>query len=71
MRVVAQHARAGQTLVLTSTGYVGSTRELLVQPLAERGLRAGEEVFVACSPERIDPGCPITSSRRRREWWEP
>jgi len=55
---VAQHARAGQTLVLTSTGYVGSTRELLVQPLAERGLRAGEEVFVACSPERIDPGVP-------------
>jgi len=53
---VVQHARAGQTLVLTSTSYVGSTRELLVEPLAERGLRAGEDVFVAFSPERLDPG---------------
>ncbi len=55
---VVQHARAGQTLVLASTSYVGSTRELLVEPLAERGLRAGEHVFVAFSPERIDPGVP-------------
>jgi UDP-N-acetyl-D-glucosamine dehydrogenase len=55
---VVQHARAGQTLVLSSTGYVGSTRELLVEPLAARGLRAGEDVFVAFSPERLDPGVP-------------
>jgi UDP-N-acetyl-D-glucosamine dehydrogenase len=53
---VVAHARAGQTLVLTSTTYVGSTRELLVEPLTEHGLRAGEDVFVAFSPERIDPG---------------
>jgi UDP-N-acetyl-D-glucosamine dehydrogenase len=53
---VVAHARAGQTLVLTSTTHVGSTRELLVEPLTERGLRAGEDVFVAFSPERIDPG---------------
>jgi UDP-N-acetyl-D-glucosamine dehydrogenase len=51
---VVRHARAGQTLVLTSTTHVGSTRELLVQPLGERGLRVGEDVFVAFSPERID-----------------
>ena len=53
---VVRHARPGQTLVLTSTTYVGTTRELLVQPLAERGLRVGEDVFVAFAPERIDPG---------------
>ncbi len=53
---VVRHARAGQTLVLTSTTYVGTTRELLVDPLAERGLRVGEDVFVAFAPERIDPG---------------
>lgn len=53
---VARHAVAGQTLVLTSTSYVGCTRDLLTAPLAERGLRAGEEVFVAFSAERIDPG---------------
>jgi UDP-N-acetyl-D-glucosamine dehydrogenase len=53
---VVAHARPGQTLVLTSTTYVGSTHELLVQPLAERGLRVGEDVCVAFAPERIDPG---------------
>jgi UDP-N-acetyl-D-glucosamine dehydrogenase len=53
---VVAHARIGQTLVLTSTTYVGTTRELLVEPLAERGLRVGEDVFVAFAPERIDPG---------------
>jgi len=53
---VVRHARAGQTIVLTSTSYVGSTRELLVEPLAARGLRAGSDVFVAFAPERIDPG---------------
>jgi UDP-N-acetyl-D-glucosamine dehydrogenase len=53
---VVRHARPEQTIVLTSTTYVGCTRELLVQPLAERGLHAGEDVFVAFAPERIDPG---------------
>jgi UDP-N-acetyl-D-glucosamine dehydrogenase len=53
---VVRHARQGQTLVLTSTTYVGTTREMLIEPLAERGLRAGEDVYVAFAPERIDPG---------------
>jgi UDP-N-acetyl-D-glucosamine dehydrogenase len=53
---VVRHARPGQTLVLTSTTYVGCTRELLVDPLAERGLQIGEDVCVAFAPERIDPG---------------
>jgi UDP-N-acetyl-D-glucosamine dehydrogenase len=55
---VVEHARPGQTLVLASTGHVGSTRELLVKPLAERGLCVGEDVFVAFSAERVDPGVP-------------
>jgi UDP-N-acetyl-D-glucosamine dehydrogenase len=55
---VVAHARLGQTLVLTSTTYIGTTRELLIEPLAERGLRVGEDVFVAFAPERIDPGVP-------------
>ncbi len=55
---IVRHARAGQTLVMTSTTYVGSTRELLVEPLRERGLSVGEDVFVAFSPERLDPGMP-------------
>lgn len=55
---VAEHARAEQTIVLTSTTYVGCTRELLVNPLEARGFRVGQDVFVAFSPERIDPGNP-------------
>jgi UDP-N-acetyl-D-glucosamine dehydrogenase len=55
---VVEHARPGQTLVLTSTTYVGTTRELLVRPLAARGLEVGVDVFVAFAPERIDPGVP-------------
>ncbi|HRC08356.1 MAG TPA: nucleotide sugar dehydrogenase, partial [Miltoncostaeales bacterium] len=50
------HARSGQTLILTSTTYVGTTRELLVEPLIERGFTVGHDIFVAFSPERIDPG---------------
>jgi UDP-N-acetyl-D-glucosamine dehydrogenase len=52
--VVAQ-AHAGQLLVLTSTTYVGCTRDLLVNPLAARGLMAGQQVHVCFAPERIDP----------------
>jgi nucleotide sugar dehydrogenase len=64
---VVAHAHPGQTLVLASTTYVGSTRELLVEPLRERGLQVGEDVFVAFSPERVEPGSAnreqLTSTR--------
>lgn len=53
---VVARARAGQTIILTSTTFVGTTRELIAGPLEKRGLRAGTDVFVAFSPERIDPG---------------
>lgn len=46
----------GQLIVLTSTTYVGCTRHLLAEPLTERGYRVGADVFVAFSPERLDPG---------------
>jgi UDP-N-acetyl-D-glucosamine dehydrogenase len=53
---VVAFARAGQTIILTSTTSIGSTRQLLVEPLERRGLTVGEDVFVAFAPERIDPG---------------
>jgi UDP-N-acetyl-D-glucosamine dehydrogenase len=55
-RAVVHHARAGQVLILTSTSYPGSARALLAEPLVERGFRLGEDIYVASSPERIDPG---------------
>jgi UDP-N-acetyl-D-glucosamine dehydrogenase len=53
---VVSRARAGQTLILTSTTHVGSTRSLLAQPLERRGFTVGGDVFVAFAPERVDPG---------------
>lgn len=50
---VVDHAAGGQLIVLTSTTYVGSTRDLLVDPLRAKGFRPGEDIFVAFSPERL------------------
>jgi UDP-N-acetyl-D-glucosamine dehydrogenase len=55
-RAVVEQARSGQTIVLTSTSYIGTTEDLLAQPLRDRGFRIGTDIFVAFSPERIDPG---------------
>jgi UDP-N-acetyl-D-glucosamine dehydrogenase len=55
-RTVVASAVAGQTVILTSTTYVGCTRELLANPLSERGLVLGSDVFVAFSPEHAVPG---------------
>ncbi|WP_019854515.1 nucleotide sugar dehydrogenase [Actinopolyspora mortivallis] len=55
---VVEHMRAGQTVILTSTSYVGTTRELLAEPLRRRGFTPGDDVYVAFSAERIDPGNP-------------
>src|SRR5207237_4327780 len=62
-RAVAPHVRAGQLVVLESTTYPGTTREIL-QPILEAGsgLRAGEDFFLAYSPEREDPGNPNFST---------
>jgi UDP-N-acetyl-D-glucosamine dehydrogenase len=53
---VVEQARRGQLILLTSTSYVGTTTDLLATPLADRGLEPGLDVYVAFSPERIDPG---------------
>jgi nucleotide sugar dehydrogenase len=60
---VLEHARRGQTLILTSTSFVGTTAELLVEPLTKKGFTVGEDIFVASSPERIDPG-NVTHTQR-------
>jgi UDP-N-acetyl-D-glucosamine dehydrogenase len=54
---LAPHITRGSTVILESTTYPGTTRELLV-PILERGsgLTAGTDFSVGYSPERIDPG---------------
>jgi nucleotide sugar dehydrogenase len=53
---VVANARAGQVIILTSTSYVGCTRDLVATPLEDRGFTVGSDIHVAFSPERIDPG---------------
>src|SRR3954465_3410577 len=48
--------RKGQTIILESTTFPGTTRDHLVPLLEESGLRAGEDFALAFSPERVDPG---------------
>ncbi|MCX7847320.1 MAG: nucleotide sugar dehydrogenase [bacterium] len=52
------HLRPPLIFILESTTYPGSTDELIVPKLQERGFRVGQDVFVAFSPERVDPGNP-------------
>jgi len=53
---IASAARPGQLIVLESTTYPGTTRQHVMPPLERRGLTLGEDLFVAYSPEREDPG---------------
>jgi UDP-N-acetyl-D-glucosamine dehydrogenase len=53
---VVASARKDQLVILVSTSHVGATRDLLIEPLKAKGLEAGKDIFVAFSPERIDPG---------------
>jgi UDP-N-acetyl-D-glucosamine dehydrogenase len=55
-RDLAGVIRRGQTIVLESTTFPGTTRQHLVPLLEESGLRAGEDFALAFSPERVDPG---------------
>jgi UDP-N-acetyl-D-glucosamine dehydrogenase len=54
---IGQVLQRGQLVVLESTTYPGTTREI-VQPILEErsGLKAGEDFHLAMSPERVDPG---------------
>lgn len=58
---LAKYVHPGMVIVLESTTYPGTTREILLPKLGEeQGLTVGEDFFLAFSPERVDPG--------RRDW---
>lgn len=57
------HLRPGQLVVLESTTYPGTTEDLVRPILEETGLVAGEDFFLAYSPEREDPGNPDFATR--------
>ena len=53
---IAARLREGQLIVLESTTYPGTTEELILPILSEKGLAVGQSFFLAFSPERVDPG---------------
>jgi UDP-N-acetyl-D-glucosamine dehydrogenase len=55
-KTIAQYLRPGQLVVLESTTYPGTTDEELRKILESSGLKAGEDFYLAYSPEREDPG---------------
>jgi UDP-N-acetyl-D-glucosamine dehydrogenase len=60
---LAKTIRAGQAVILESTTYPGTTREHLLPRLERPGLTVGRDVFLAFSPERVDPGNPTWHTR--------
>ena len=55
---VKKRLRKGQAVILESTTYPGTTREIMLPALESTGLRVGHDFFLAFSPERVDPGNP-------------
>jgi UDP-N-acetyl-D-glucosamine dehydrogenase len=61
-QAIAARLRPGQLVVLESTTYPGTTRQVVRPILEAGGLRAGVDFFLAFSPEREDPGNPKFSA---------
>src|SRR6185436_15550888 len=58
VNAIAKICHEGMLVVLESTTYPGTTEEIILEKLVGNGFNVGENVFVAFSPERIDPGNP-------------
>ena len=56
IREVAKYLHRGQLVILESTTYPGTSRELLLPILEKTGLKVGSDFYLVFSPERIDPG---------------
>jgi UDP-N-acetyl-D-glucosamine dehydrogenase len=60
---VKKSLRKGQAIILESTTYPGTTREIMLPALESTGLKVGRDFFLAFSPERVDPGNPTYGTR--------
>jgi UDP-N-acetyl-D-glucosamine dehydrogenase len=62
-QAVKEELRRGQLVILESTTYPGTTREVVLPQLESDELRVGEDFFLCFSPERVDPGNPVWHTR--------
>jgi len=53
---ISEHVHSGMLVCLESTTYPGTTEEIILPRLEKSGLKVGKELFLAFSPERVDPG---------------
>jgi len=60
---ISQYMHKDLLIVLESTTYPGTTRELMLPRLEESGLKVGKDFFLAFSPERVDPGNPVFKTK--------
>jgi UDP-N-acetyl-D-glucosamine dehydrogenase len=60
---IARNAHTGLLIVLESTTYPGTTRELMQPTMEQLGFTIGQDVFLAFSPERVDPGNPFYNTK--------
>jgi UDP-N-acetyl-D-glucosamine dehydrogenase len=56
VEAVNNHLKSNQLIILESTTYPGTSREVVLPILEKSGLRVGKDFFLAYSPERVDPG---------------
>ena len=57
-QTISKNLNSNQLIILESTTYPGTTREVILPILEEKGYKMGEDFYLAFSPERIDPGNP-------------
>jgi UDP-N-acetyl-D-glucosamine dehydrogenase len=62
-KVVANYLHKGMLIVLESTTYPGTTRDVVMPILEETGLRCGVDFYLAFSPERVDPGNKLYNTK--------
>jgi UDP-N-acetyl-D-glucosamine dehydrogenase len=60
---IVKYVHSGMLIVLESTTYPGTTDELLVPMFEEKGFKVGRDIFLAFSPERVDPGNPLYTTK--------
>jgi len=60
---VSKHLSPPKLVILESTTYPGTTEEMIKPALEMSGLKVGKEIFLAFSPERVDPGNPRYNTR--------